>query len=86
MRGTVNSGDGSPTSRRRFESPREIERRGGSGTIGAAGSGLVASGSMNPRSAIRLAALAALLAKLACAALTSGTNDADTFYNFGRFI
>ena len=41
---------------------------------------------MNSRTAIRLAALAALVAKLACAALTLGTNDADTFYNFGRFI
>ncbi len=41
---------------------------------------------MTPRTAIRLAACLALLAKLACAALTSGTNDADAFYNFGRFI
>ena len=35
---------------------------------------------------IHLAALAALLAKLACAALTRGTNDVDTFYNYGRLI
>ncbi len=41
---------------------------------------------MNARSAIQTAALLALLAKLACAALTRGTNDADAFYNFGRFI
>ena len=41
---------------------------------------------MTPRRAIEFAAFAALLAKLACAALTSGTNDADAFYNFGRFI
>ena len=41
---------------------------------------------MNARTAIQTAALLALLAKLACAALTLGTNDADTYYNFGRFI
>jgi Gpi18-like mannosyltransferase len=41
---------------------------------------------MNSRRAIQTAALLALAAKLACAALTLGTNDADTFYNFGRFI
>ena len=41
---------------------------------------------MNVRRAFHLAALAALLAKLVCAALTHGTNDVDTFYNFGRFI
>jgi uncharacterized membrane protein len=41
---------------------------------------------MKPRTAILLAALAALLAKLYCAATTVGTNDADAFYNFGRFI
>lgn len=41
---------------------------------------------MNSRPAIQTAALLALLAKLACAALTRGTNDADAFYNFGRFI
>jgi hypothetical protein len=41
---------------------------------------------MNPRTAVWLAASAALLAKLLCAALTVGTNDADAFYNFGRFI
>src|SRR5204863_1643138 len=35
---------------------------------------------------ILLAALFALLAKLYCAATTVGTNDADSFYNFGRFI
>ena len=41
---------------------------------------------MNPRTGTLLAALAALLAKLYCAATTVGTNDADAFYNFGRFI
>lgn len=41
---------------------------------------------MNSRTAIQTAALVALLAKLVCAALTLGTNDADAFYNFGRFI
>jgi len=38
------------------------------------------------RQAILLAALVALLAKLYCAAATVGTNDVDSFYNFGRFI
>ena len=38
------------------------------------------------RPAILLAASLALLAKLVCAAVTVGTNDADSFYNFGRFI
>lgn len=33
-----------------------------------------------------LLATAALAAKLYCAATTVGTNDADAFYNFGRFI
>lgn len=37
------------------------------------------------RRAVLIAAVVALLAKLVCAALTSGTNDADAFYNFGRF-
>src|SRR4051812_28863474 len=41
---------------------------------------------MKPRTAILFAALLALVAKLYCAATTSGTNDADAFYNFGRFI
>lgn len=41
---------------------------------------------MNSRRFVELTALSALLAKLVCAALTSGTNDADAFYNFGRFI
>ncbi len=41
---------------------------------------------MKPRTAILFAALLALGAKLYCAATTSGTNDADAFYNFGRFI
>ncbi len=41
---------------------------------------------MKPRPAILLAALVALAAKLYCAATTVGTNDADSFYNFGRFI
>jgi uncharacterized membrane protein len=41
---------------------------------------------MKPRPTILLAALLALLAKLYCAATTVGTNDADAFYNFGRFI
>ncbi|MGB8166024.1 MAG: glycosyltransferase 87 family protein [Chthoniobacteraceae bacterium] len=41
---------------------------------------------MNSRTAIQSAAFVALVAKLACAALTLGTNDADAFYNFGRFI
>ena len=41
---------------------------------------------MKPRTAILFAALLALGAKLYCAATTSGTNDADSFYNFGRFI
>jgi hypothetical protein len=35
---------------------------------------------------VERAALFALLAKLVCATLTSGTNDADAFYNFGRYI
>lgn len=38
------------------------------------------------RTVILLAASLALLAKLVCAATTLGTNDTDTFYNFGRFI
>jgi hypothetical protein len=38
------------------------------------------------RHAILLAAWIALLAKLVCAATTVGTNDVDSFYNFGRFI
>lgn len=38
------------------------------------------------RRAVEIAALLALVAKLLCAALTRGTNDADAFYNFGRFI
>jgi hypothetical protein len=38
------------------------------------------------RRSVELAALFALGAKLACAVLTSGTNDADAFYNFGRFV
>ena len=41
---------------------------------------------MRPRTASLIAALLALVAKLYCAATTSGTNDADAFYNFGRFI
>lgn len=41
---------------------------------------------MNSRTTIQTAALLALAAKLICAALTLGTNDADAFYNFGRFI
>jgi hypothetical protein len=41
---------------------------------------------MDSRTAILTAALLALAVKLACAALTLGTNDADSFYNFGRFI
>lgn len=41
---------------------------------------------MSTRLAILLTALVVLLAKLGCAALTRGTNDADAFYNFGRFI
>lgn len=41
---------------------------------------------MKPGSVILLAALLALGAKLYCAATTVGTNDTDTFYNFGRFI
>ena len=41
---------------------------------------------MNSRTAIQTAALLALAVKLALAALTLGTNDADSFYNFGRFI
>ena len=41
---------------------------------------------MNSRTAIQAAALLALAVKLALAALTLGTNDADSFYNFGRFI
>jgi len=35
---------------------------------------------------VLLFATAALAAKLYCAATTVGTNDADAFYNFGRFI
>lgn len=35
---------------------------------------------------IWIAAWGALLAKLCCAVLTAGSNDIDTFYNFGRFI
>lgn len=38
------------------------------------------------RAAIFSTALLALLVKLCCAAVTLGTNDVDTFYNFGRFI
>lgn len=38
------------------------------------------------RTVILLAASFALIAKLVCAAATLGTNDADSFYNFGRFI
>ena len=38
------------------------------------------------RSWILAAAFLALLVKLWVAAVTVGTNDADTFYNFGRFI
>lgn len=38
------------------------------------------------RPALLLAASLALILKLVCAATTLGTNDADTFYNFGRFI
>ncbi len=41
---------------------------------------------VNVRHVLQFAALAALVAKLACAALTRGTNDVDTFYNYGRFI
>lgn len=41
---------------------------------------------MNSRQILQIAAVAALLAKLLCAALTVGTNDVETFYNFGRFI
>jgi hypothetical protein len=41
---------------------------------------------MKPDTVIKIAALLALAAKLYCAATTVGTNDADTFYNFGRFI
>ncbi len=41
---------------------------------------------MNPRVLVLLAATAALVAKLYCAATTVGTNDVHTFYNFGRFI
>lgn len=41
---------------------------------------------MTARSALSAAALLALAAKLALAALTRGTNDVDTFYNFGHFI
>jgi Gpi18-like mannosyltransferase len=41
---------------------------------------------MKTGSVILLAALLALGAKLYCAATTVGTNDTDTFYNFGRFI
>jgi hypothetical protein len=41
---------------------------------------------MSWRPAVLLAAGVALVAKLYCAATTVGTNDADTFYNFGRFI
>jgi hypothetical protein len=41
---------------------------------------------VNSRSLIQAAALGALAAKLLLAALTRGTNDVDTFYNFGRFI
>jgi hypothetical protein len=43
---------------------------------------------MNPklRTVILSMAVLALLAKIYCAATTVGTNDAETFYNFGRFI
>jgi Gpi18-like mannosyltransferase len=41
---------------------------------------------MEPRVVIQVLALVALLAKLLCAALTRGTNDLDSFYNFGRTI
>ncbi len=41
---------------------------------------------MNPRVLVLLTATAVLAVKLYCAATTSGTNDADAFYNFGRFI
>jgi hypothetical protein len=39
-----------------------------------------------PRALILLAASFALTLKLCAAALTVGTNDAEAFYNFGRFI
>jgi len=39
-----------------------------------------------PRAFILAAALFALVVKLCIAALTVGTNDAESFYNFGRFI
>jgi hypothetical protein len=39
-----------------------------------------------PRALILFAALLALGVKLCIAALTVGTNDAESFYNFGRFI
>jgi hypothetical protein len=41
---------------------------------------------LSSRTVIFLAASIALIAKLVCAATTLGTNDADSFYNFGRFI
>ena len=41
---------------------------------------------MKPRPLVLYAALLGLLAKLYCAATTIGTNDTETFYNFGRFI
>jgi hypothetical protein len=39
-----------------------------------------------PRALILFAALIALAVKLCIAAVTVGTNDAESFYNFGRFI
>src|SRR5271154_7628864 len=39
-----------------------------------------------PRAFILFAALIALAVKLCIAAVTVGTNDADSFYNFGRYI
>jgi Glycosyltransferase family 87 len=39
-----------------------------------------------PRAFILVAAFFALAVKLCIAALTVGTNDAESFYNFGRFI
>src|SRR5258708_994494 len=41
---------------------------------------------MKPRVLILLAAMLAFLVKLWIAATTVGTNDAEAFYNFGRFI